>query len=125
MSSVSQAWLKLCHSFYNSLCPRNDFLLSTVDVCHPNSSGHKAVRFVRSTYLYWDYNITKIIQFCGGWVVTYVDLTWNGPYEPMVEWQLAGENQSPLTKTCHSVHHKSHKNYPEIEPRPPYLETGD
>jgi hypothetical protein len=26
---------------------------------------------------------------------------------------------------CHSVHHKSHMDRPEIEPEPPRLEAGD
>jgi hypothetical protein len=30
-----------------------------LDVCSQESSGHKAVKFGRNTYLNWDYNLTK------------------------------------------------------------------
>jgi hypothetical protein len=33
--------------------------LTTLDVCSQKSSGHKAVKFGRNTYLHCDYNLTK------------------------------------------------------------------
>jgi hypothetical protein len=53
--------------------------LTTLDVCSQKSSGHKAVKFGRNTIYIGTTISQKIVQFCGGQVVTCVDLTWNDP----------------------------------------------
>jgi hypothetical protein len=55
--------------------------LITLDVCSQKSSGHKAVKFGRNTYLNWDYSLTKNIQFWGGQVGNISFLCWF-----VVEW---------------------------------------
>jgi hypothetical protein len=34
-------------------------LLTALNVCSQNSSGHKTVKFGRNAHLHWDYNLTK------------------------------------------------------------------
>jgi hypothetical protein len=56
--------------------------LTTLDVCSQKSIGHKAVKFVRNTYLNWDYNLTKNRSILRGEVGKSpfgVDLLWNDP----------------------------------------------
>jgi hypothetical protein len=45
-------------TFSKTTCVKRSFL-TILDVCSQKSSGHKAVKFGRITYLHWDYNLTK------------------------------------------------------------------
>jgi hypothetical protein len=80
MSSVSHLGQKLCHFFWDNLCPQKEFFW----VCCQKCSGHKAVKFGRNTYLNCDYISQKIIQFWGGRVVNLFSvLIWCGMTDPM------------------------------------------